>query len=173
MKDDIYNHIRSGYYLHDDSRIVISAPEIVIGNVDKDGTLKGASNVIIRSNDIKVEGVGRNGSIAIRANSISNRTEDQGIDGIEAVVYDDARYSCLSGSIMINITLTDGVFYRDENGSSTGINLRSDTSISINAALSIDDVGMKQTIEQRYSDIQATAQATETEANEQKHLPIK
>lgn len=167
MKDEIYNHIRSGYFLHDDSRIVISAPEIVIGNVDKDGTLKSASNVIIRSHDIKVEGVGKNGAVTIRANTITNRTEDPGIDGVEAVVYDGASFSCLSSSITINSTLANGVFYRDENGSSSGINLRSDTSISINAALSIDDSGMKNTIKNRISNIETATSDIEKKVNEQ------
>lgn len=168
IKEEIYNSVRSGYYLRDNNRIVISAPEIVIGNVDKDGILKDASSVIIRSNNIKVEGVGSSGSVAIRANTISNRTEDPGIDGLEAVVYDSANYSCRSGAITLDSTLTDGVFYRDGNGSSTGINLRSDTSISIDASLSIDEsYGMKKTIEQRHDAVKKIAQDLQKIVNKQ------
>ena len=35
IKADIFNRLDNGLYYRDDKRIVISAPEIVIGNVDK------------------------------------------------------------------------------------------------------------------------------------------
>ena len=41
IKSDIFNRLDQGTFYHDDQRIVISAPEIVIGNVDKSGALKG------------------------------------------------------------------------------------------------------------------------------------
>lgn len=159
MKDDLYNNIHAGHYIHDDNRIVISAPEIVIGNVDKDGNLIGPSSVTIRSNGINLDGVGQHGSVNIRATTIRNRTEDPGIDGIESVVYSNASYTCRSGAILIDSTLTDGVFYRDFDGSSTGLTLRSDTSISINASLPISNsTGLKKSIKERYNLMKELAQ---------------
>ena len=38
IKTDIFNKVESGLFYHDQKRIVISAPEIIIGNVDKSGT---------------------------------------------------------------------------------------------------------------------------------------
>ena len=36
MKEEIFSALNGGYFLRDDQRIVISAPEIIIGNVDRD-----------------------------------------------------------------------------------------------------------------------------------------
>jgi len=70
IKREIYNRINKGQYMYDNDRIVISAPEIIIGNVDKSGQLKpGASRVTIRSNDINLEGVGENGQVQTKATS--------------------------------------------------------------------------------------------------------
>ena len=39
VKREITKQLESGHYVRDNDRIIISAPEIVIGNVLKDGTL--------------------------------------------------------------------------------------------------------------------------------------
>ena len=39
IKDDIFSRLDSGNIIRDDRRIVLSAPEIIIGDVDKSGTL--------------------------------------------------------------------------------------------------------------------------------------
>ena len=69
MKEEIYSALNSGYYLRDDQRIVISAPEVIIGNVDRDGTLKpdAGSVVVLRGNAVKLDGVGIGGSVHTRA----------------------------------------------------------------------------------------------------------
>ena len=87
MKTDIFDHLDSGRYITDDERIVISAPEIVIGNVDKSGMLKGSGKVIIRGSTINVEGTGKSGTITQRAPIIQQKAVDPGIDGLEDVVY--------------------------------------------------------------------------------------
>lgn len=38
MKREMVDMFSRGQYIRDDARLVISAPEIIIGNVDKDGT---------------------------------------------------------------------------------------------------------------------------------------
>ena len=50
IKTDIFNRLDRGAYYRNDERIVISAPEIVIGNVDKSGALNGGETgtVIIK-----------------------------------------------------------------------------------------------------------------------------
>ena len=63
MKTDIFERLDNGQYISDPRRIVLSAPEIVIGHVDKSGDLKGEGRVIIRSSEVDVEGVGENGTI--------------------------------------------------------------------------------------------------------------
>ena len=59
MKIDLIDHLGQGRYVRDENRIIISAPEIIIGDTDKSGMLQnGSSRVIIRANNINLEGVG-------------------------------------------------------------------------------------------------------------------
>ena len=91
MKIDLIDQIERGRYVRDEERLIISAPEIIIGNVDKSGVLCGNySRVIIRGNEVDLEGVGLDatspGSIVSRASSIRQVAVDPGIDGAEQVV---------------------------------------------------------------------------------------
>ena len=91
IKQDILDNLEKGRYIRDDNRIIISAPEIIIGNVDKSGILwGGGSKVVIRATNIDLEGVGTGtsgiGSIVSRAPSIRQIAVDPGKDGIEQVV---------------------------------------------------------------------------------------
>ena len=70
-----------GKYIRDDHRLILSAPEIIIGNVDKDGVLDNApSTVIVRGNDVRLEGTALDGTIrgdvTLRAPSIQSIAED-------------------------------------------------------------------------------------------------
>ena len=59
MKIDLIDQIERGRYVRDEERLIISAPEIIIGNVDKSGVLCGNySRVVIRGNEVDLEGVG-------------------------------------------------------------------------------------------------------------------
>ena len=40
IKAEILNELNRGRYIRDDHRIVISAPEVIIGNVDKSGRVE-------------------------------------------------------------------------------------------------------------------------------------
>ena len=63
IKHDIFNRMAEGQYIRDDHRIVLSAPEIIIGNVDSTGMLwsETGSTIIIRGNGVKLEGSGSAG----------------------------------------------------------------------------------------------------------------
>lgn len=89
---DVVN-ISGSKYIRDENRIIISAPEIIIGNVDKNGNLiasDGSTRVVLRSNNVGLEGVGKDdgsiGSVTMRASRISQIAVDPGIDGMENVV---------------------------------------------------------------------------------------
>ena len=91
MKFDLIDQLGKGRYIRDEHRVIISAPEIIIGNVDRSGVLCGNySKVIIRGNEIGLDGVGLDatstGSIVSRASSIQQIAVDPGIDGEERVV---------------------------------------------------------------------------------------
>ena len=77
----------NGYVLRNGNRIVLSAPEIIIGNVDNYGVLFNApSRIVVRGNEVSFEGVGSGGTITTRASSIHSIAEDPGQDGLEHVV---------------------------------------------------------------------------------------
>jgi hypothetical protein len=77
-----------GRVIHDDRRLILSAPEIVIGNVNMGGMLDpaGGCTIIIRGNQVAVEGVGSAGSVETRAPIITQKAENPGIDGTEHTV---------------------------------------------------------------------------------------
>ena len=84
MKIDLIDHLEKGRYVRDDQRVIISAPEIIIGNVDKSGTLCGShSKIILRGTDICLDGVGAGasgvGSIVSRAANIRQIAVDPGM----------------------------------------------------------------------------------------------
>lgn len=89
MRQQIKDELNAGKYIHDEHRIVISAPEIIIGNVDKSGELfSTGSTVIIRGGNISMEGSGEGGMIESRACSIRQIATDPGSDGNEDVARD-------------------------------------------------------------------------------------
>ena len=80
-----------GKYIRDEHRIILSAPEIIIGNVDKDGVLYNMpSHIVVRGNDVNLEASGLGsllgGSVTTRAAQIRNIAEDPGKDGNEHAV---------------------------------------------------------------------------------------
>lgn len=131
----------NGQYIHDDSRIVLSAPEIIIGNVDYDGMLKGDapySHVIIRSNNIDIEGASPTGtvgggSITQRASVISTIAVDPGADGLENVVGENSAIIQQARSISINTNNSKDVFTQTSALPTDGVIINSDTSVTINA----------------------------------------
>ena len=94
LKDEIMNEVNQGRYIRDEKRIVISAPEVIIGNVDKSGSLlsQGGSVIILRGSQIGLDGIGEAGSVTTRAASIRQIAADPGMDGNEAVAY--VAYRC-------------------------------------------------------------------------------
>ena len=87
LKADILNEVARGKFFRDDERIVISAPEIVIGNVDASGMTYGdGGTIVIRGQKLGLEGVGEHGSVETRASLIAQTAVDPGPDGIEEVV---------------------------------------------------------------------------------------
>ncbi len=138
IRKEITNQFNVGYYKRDDRRIVISAPEIIIGNVLKDGSLipNEPSKVIIRSNNICQEGVGTtygSGSITNKATQIKNICMDVGIDGVEAVVGDESLFSVQAQGIALQSESTDGTFVDTPCAKKGEINLQADEHVTVAA----------------------------------------
>lgn len=170
VKQEVFDTVSGTRYIQDPHRIVISAPEIVIGNVDRDGNLKGAGSVVVlRGNQVSIEGSGDldnvGGMVSIRAPHISNIAVDPGKDGLENVV--------LPGSQIVNqargITLqtdNDKDCFAMPVGSGVGISLNSDTYISINSTPACKTES--ELIDERIKQLEKSAKDIKTEADKYK-----
>ncbi|MCQ2329385.1 MAG: hypothetical protein MJZ93_02365 [Paludibacteraceae bacterium] len=138
LKAEIFNLVESGHYVRDDHKIIVSAPEIVIGNVDKDGTLKpdGFSKVTIRANSVNIEGTGGTdvgGEIVSRAASIRNIAVDPGSDGEENVVCGRSEIISQAKGIVLNSYDEEGCFHNIAGCGGSGIKIASDSVVAIKA----------------------------------------
>ena len=143
MTIDLIDHLGQGRYVRDENRIIISAPEIIIGDTDKSGMLQnGSSRVIIRANNINLEGVGSGatdtGSIISRAASIRQIAVDPGIDGTESVVKPTSEIVSQARSLTLKSDDAEGFFSSDAPSAGTGIHLSSNSMVSIDATKSCE-----------------------------------
>lgn len=147
----------SGRYERDEDTLVLSAPNIIIGNVDKHGNLlTGKSNVIIRGNNVALEGVGQvvnngvtGGQVVTRARTVKVQTVDPGPDGLESVAFADSSFSVQSAAIgmsaekvdsnMINNQECGGVFTRAAVKNMGNIELSAETNINVTASVPLEN----------------------------------
>ena len=148
IKTDIFNKIESGLYYHDQKRIVISAPEIIIGHVDKSGTLQGGGmgKVIIKGSEVDLEGVGETGQIVSRAPSIRQLAVDPGTDGLENVVCETSEVISQACAITLHSSDAKDAFSQvPVSAGRGGVSIHADQSLNIEAAVSAE--GRKTQIE--------------------------
>ena len=114
IKSDILSRLDNGIYYRNNNRILLSAPEIIIGNVDRSGDLQGnIGHVIIKGSDVQFEGVGDTGTIISRAPSIRQIAVNPGIDGLENVVCETSEIVSQAGSIAIHSSNATDAFSQD------------------------------------------------------------
>ena len=162
IKTDIFNRLDRGAYYHDDERIVISAPEIVIGNVDKSGALNGSyvGTVVIKGSDVSLEGVGETGRIVSRAPIIHQKAVNPGIDGRENVVCDSSEIVSQACDIVLHSSDAKGEFSQlPLHAGRGGISLHADKKFNIEAAV---------TAERRKKQIEAVIKGLDTQSKELK-----
>ena len=162
IKTDIFNRLDRGAYYHDDERIVISAPEIVIGNVDKSGTLNGGcvGSVVIKGSDVSLEGVGETGRIVSRAPIIHQKAVNPGIDGRENVVCDSSEIVSQACDIVLHSSDAKDEFSQiPVHAGRGGISLHADQRFNIEAAV---------TAEWRKKQIEAIIKGLDTQSKELK-----
>ena len=160
MKTEIFDRLDSGQYIYDASRIVLSAPEIIIGHVDKSGDLKGSGTVIIRGTEVDVEGVGESGTISSRAPVIQQTAVDPGIDGQEAVVYPHSAVLTQARSVVLQSNEAKDAFSRSiAVPSGSGITIHADQLLNIDASISS---------EARKADIEASVTALKQQKSDLK-----
>lgn len=139
LQIDNVNSVQKGKYLRDNDRIVLSAPEIVIGNVDKGGYLLPGqpSRIIIRGKGVSLEGSGTAGYIVNRAPSIRSYGVDPGPDGRENVVLGISEVISQARGVSLNSTGGEGVFTSPP-AVGSGLHLNSDRGLFVEAADSAD-----------------------------------
>ena len=137
LKTDIFERLDQGQYIYDENRIVISAPEIIIGHVDRSGDLKSGGKVIVRGSEVNVEGVGETGKIISRAPVIQQIAVDPGIDGQEAVVYPHSAVLTQARSVVLQSNDAKDTFSSPITISGgSGITIHSDQLLDIDASVS-------------------------------------
>ena len=142
MKAEIVSELNAGRYLRDEQRLVLSAPEIVIGNVDKSGVLldDGGSIVIVRSNQIKEEAAGPAGRILTRAASIRHIAVDPGMDGQEAVVGSLSEVVSQARSITLQSNNAEEMFTEPPVSTGcSGVRIHADERLDIEASVSSEN----------------------------------
>ena len=162
IKTDIFNRLDRGAYYHDDERIVISAPEIVIGNMDKSGALNGSyvGTVVIKGSDVSLEGVGETGRIVSRAPIIHQKAVNPGIDGRENVVCDSSEIVSQACDIVLHSSDAKGEFSQlPLHAGRGGISLHADKKFNIEAAV---------TAERRKKQIEDVIKGLDTQSKELK-----
>lgn len=150
MQRQLQEMVFGGRYERDEDTLILSAPKIIIGNVDKQGNMLGDSTIILRGNDVSLEGVGRvsggavsGGTVTTRARYVNVQTVDPGPDGQEAVAFSDSSFKVQTAAIGMSAetigtddnTITQGVFTLSADASQGNINLGAESNIRINAAV--------------------------------------
>ena len=157
LKDEIYNlkvdnfNQSMGKLIRDDKRIVLSAPEIIIGDVNFGGVLNpdAHSSVIIKGNDVSMQGAGNLGKIDMRAPIIEQIAENPGIDGNEHIIGDVSSLISQAANITIQSDRVqkDGAFPAVNSITEGGIRINSDSQVDLTATKSLD--GLKARIEEQ------------------------
>ena len=137
IKVDILNEIHNGQFIRDDECIVISAPKIIIGNVNKDGSLRTENGeVTLRGTALQFDGAGETGKLKMRATTIEQTAVDPGLDGKEDVVHDTSKIVSQAMAICLDSqhpTTADagnkGVFF--EAPAVTGIRIQSHDGVEV------------------------------------------
>ena len=101
LRNEILERVDAGQFIRDDKRIILSAPEIIIGNVDHNGALQGGGRVIIKGAATHVQGVGEGGYVQIMAPIIKNVAANPGIDGMECVVGNTSKITNIARRVHI------------------------------------------------------------------------
>ena len=169
IKADLIDRLEKGHYYRDDDTVIISAPNIVIGNVDKNGDLLsgGVGNVIIKGSGVALEGVGDGGRVVTRASSIRQTAVDPGVDGVENVVRSTSEIVSQAGSIVLHSSDAKDAFSMSPvppiNG---GVTIHADQTLNLEAALSAD--GRKKQIEATVEGLSKEAEDLNKKIGEQK-----
>ena len=163
MKAEIFKEMQGGKYYRDDQCIVISAPEIIIGNVDRSGDLMGGvGKVIVKGNEVSLDGVGSAGQIISRAPSIQQIAVNPGTDGHENVVCPISQVVSQACEIALFSSDSKDAFSQipATNGKG-GVRIHADNHLQLEAAVSGEN--RKSTIEETVKSLDDRIKSLETD----------
>ena len=135
MRRQMHEEMTGSYYVRDRNRIILSAPEIILGNVDADGVLYegSASKIIVRGTEVDLQATGNGGRVETRAASIRQIAEDPGTDGLEHVVGSLSEVISQARSIVIQSDDAQGAFAVPPT-SNGGLRIHADKQLEISAS---------------------------------------
>ena len=167
------SQLSRGKYIRDNQRIILSAPEIVIGNVDKNGVMLNMhSNIVVRGNDVALEGVGMNlgsgGKVTTRAAQIRQIAEDPGKDGLEHAVLPVSEVVTQAKAITLRTESVDGTFVTPAVATMQGIELNSESGIALHATCSVEK--KKSGVKNAAKSLKEYAKALKDQVKEQKKV---
>ena len=169
IKKELLDRLNKGRYLRDDERLILSAPEIVIGNVDPSGSLYEGqgSSVVIRGTKVGVEGASESGAVTIRATNISQQAVDPGCDGLENVVWPTSQISSQARSIVLQSNAEVDYFSTSVGPTvSSGIRIHADEHLVVEAAVGSETT--KKRLEGVIKALENKKKELTTESNNQK-----
>ena len=159
MKRDFFDKLERGQFIGHPERIVISAPEIIIGNVDKSGQLIGnGGTIVLRGVSLNMDASGESGTISQRASNIRQLAVDPGPDGLDAVVHPSSSVAIKARSVSLGSEDAKDAFVEGMPGGFAGIHLFSDSDIDLKASIGSETLGKKieagnKTLKKRQSDL--------------------
>ena len=168
LRAEMQKGLPKGLFYRDGNRLIISAPEVIIGNVDESGALlPGGSVVTIRSEQIDLQGVGEAGRVQTSAPSIRHIAVDPGIDGKETVVRAMSEVVSHATSIVLQSDDATDVFSKNTVAAGKGgVLVHADTSLQLEASVTAEQ--HKAAIEARIKDLEKSKSELEKVANGQK-----
>lgn len=140
LTSEFGNSMKKGRYERDSERLILSAPEIIIGNVDSNGMLLGGSSVItVRGTDVGLQAAGSAGRVETRAASISQIAEDPGDDGREHVVGTISQVVSQARQIVVQSEDAVGTFVMPAIASaSSGVFIHADEKVDVSATVTAE-----------------------------------
>ena len=138
MKADLLKEMEGFRYFRGERRLILSAPEVIIGNVDESGDLLGSTGkIVLNGQEVLLNGVGETGHIVSRAPSIRQIAVDPGSDGVESVVRETSEIVSQACSIVLEGSDATDVFAMSPaSPGKGGIRIHADNSMQIEAAVS-------------------------------------
>ena len=135
MRNEIQREKQGNYFVRDAQRIILSAPEIILGTVDPAGVLYdgAASKIVLRGTDVDLEASGHGGRVETRAASIRQIAEDPGSDGHEHVVGVLSEVVSQARQIVIQSDDATGAFSALPSSGGSGVCIHTDSQIEISA----------------------------------------